>query len=284
VTAVVTSTPRYSGRLRKNPRQSRAKDTRRKLLEAAAQLFADRGVLDTSTNRIASHAGVSIGTLYRYFVDRDEIADVLRRQLIDEIEKSFGTAALAAASLQPADSIAASMRAVASTLATHAGLARALLAESTLQGTGVPEFEPRLRLIVKTYLVHALGRLPEQDLETMAFVISNAGLAICYRLTASDAIDMDYEKVITETAAMIGAWLVQTARSGFERDQYRSQTVAVAGAVVDQDGFPRAEARDAGQAPPGDYSSSNRISCSCSMVANSSVSEAVDHGVDPASA
>ncbi|MGF6883194.1 hypothetical protein ABIA39_005146 [Nocardia sp. GAS34] len=81
----------------------------------------------------------------------------------------------------------------------------------------MPEFEPRLRLIIKTYLVHALGQLSEQELETRAFVISNAGLAICYRLTAGDAIDTDYENVITETAAMIGAWLVQTARSSSHR-------------------------------------------------------------------
>ncbi|WP_454196038.1 TetR/AcrR family transcriptional regulator [Nocardia sp. Marseille-Q1738] len=207
-------------RLRKKPRQSRAKDTRRKLLEAAAQLFAERGVMDTSTNRIAAHAGVSIGTLYRYFANRDEIVDVLRRQLIDELEEDFTVAALVGASLRPADSIAAGMRAVTSRLAVHADLVRALVAESTLQGSSLPEFERRLRRIVKTYLANALGQLPGQDLETMAFVISNAGLATCYRITAGDAIEMDYEKVITETAAMIGTWLVQTARSLEKADRW----------------------------------------------------------------
>ncbi|MFJ2838152.1 TetR/AcrR family transcriptional regulator [Nocardia sp. NPDC087230] len=52
---------------RRQPSQDRAKETRDHILDTAAELFGSHGVAQTSTNRIAAEAGVSIGTLYRYF-------------------------------------------------------------------------------------------------------------------------------------------------------------------------------------------------------------------------
>jgi len=50
--------------------QKRAHDTHRRLLEAAAEVFTQRGYTDTQTADIAERAGVSVGTFYRYFSDK----------------------------------------------------------------------------------------------------------------------------------------------------------------------------------------------------------------------
>ena len=47
---------------------------RRKVLDAAARLFAERGVTDVSMDEIAKAAGVGKGTLYRRFGDRSGLA------------------------------------------------------------------------------------------------------------------------------------------------------------------------------------------------------------------
>lgn len=47
---------------------------RRKVLEAAARLFAERGVEQVSMDEIAAAAGVGKGTLYRRFGDRSGLA------------------------------------------------------------------------------------------------------------------------------------------------------------------------------------------------------------------
>jgi AcrR family transcriptional regulator len=43
------------------------------ILEAAARVFAERGYAGATTNHIAERAGVSIGSLYQYFPNKDAI-------------------------------------------------------------------------------------------------------------------------------------------------------------------------------------------------------------------
>lgn len=58
---------------RKLPKQSRGRETVRAILEAAAQVFAERGMEGTTTNQVAERAGVSIGTLYQYFPNKESL-------------------------------------------------------------------------------------------------------------------------------------------------------------------------------------------------------------------
>ena len=47
------------------------------IIEAAAQVLERRGYQGATTNRIAERAGVSVGTLYQYFNNKDEIFNAL---------------------------------------------------------------------------------------------------------------------------------------------------------------------------------------------------------------
>lgn len=58
---------------RKNPRQKRAVDTIDVIMEATAQVLERNESSGFTTNHIARRAGVSIGTLYRYFPHKKAI-------------------------------------------------------------------------------------------------------------------------------------------------------------------------------------------------------------------
>src|SRR5512140_3383785 len=60
-------------RPRRAPRQHRALDTANAVVEAAAQLLVESGYSRASTNAIAERAGVSIGSLYQYFGDKEDV-------------------------------------------------------------------------------------------------------------------------------------------------------------------------------------------------------------------
>ena len=64
-------------RARKQPTQDRAAKTRQRILDAAAHVFADYGYAAGTTNRIAEQAGLSIGSLYQYFPNKDAVLRAL---------------------------------------------------------------------------------------------------------------------------------------------------------------------------------------------------------------
>ena len=62
---------------RKHPRQARSMATVDAILTAATRILVEDGYAKTTTNRIAEIAGVSIGSLYQYFPNKDAIVDAL---------------------------------------------------------------------------------------------------------------------------------------------------------------------------------------------------------------
>lgn len=82
-----TTMNRKSIAKRKEPNQPRAQLTVASILQAMEELVSDKGYVYASTNRIAERAGVSIGTLYHYFPNREAIA-------LSLYEETCSTAAL----------------------------------------------------------------------------------------------------------------------------------------------------------------------------------------------
>jgi AcrR family transcriptional regulator len=64
-------------RPRKEPRQARARHTVDAIIEATARILEEQGHGGFTTNAVADLAGVSIGTLYQYFSDKDALLGAL---------------------------------------------------------------------------------------------------------------------------------------------------------------------------------------------------------------
>ena len=77
-------------RPRKQPRQSRSRETVHVILRAAAQVFSHRGYAATTTNHVAARAGVSIGSLYEYFPNKDSLLVALLEEHLAEGEAILG--------------------------------------------------------------------------------------------------------------------------------------------------------------------------------------------------
>ena len=66
--------------------------TRRRLLDAAEQVFADLGYHDASIVKITEAAGVSQGTFYLYFSGKQEVFDVLVEDLNTRLRHAMSEA------------------------------------------------------------------------------------------------------------------------------------------------------------------------------------------------
>jgi AcrR family transcriptional regulator len=75
---------------RKLPAQQRSAQTVNAVLEAAARILETQGLAACTTNAVAERAGVSIGSLYQYFPNRDALTVALidreTAQLLADIE------------------------------------------------------------------------------------------------------------------------------------------------------------------------------------------------------
>jgi AcrR family transcriptional regulator len=69
---------------RKQPRQGRSRQMRDDILTAALRVLQREGVLRFTTPRVAEAAGVSVGSLYQYFPNKQALVFALHSQAVEQ--------------------------------------------------------------------------------------------------------------------------------------------------------------------------------------------------------
>jgi len=209
-------------RPRKRPSQARSRETVRAILEGAARVFATHGYAAGTTNRIAEAAGVSIGSLYEYFPNKDALLLALMEAHIAEGEAILTRAgAEVVRSGVPLD--VAIRRFVDAMIEFHARDRRLhrVLFEEAPQPPGVrrrlAEVEDRIAHLVAAFL---RGRpevtTPDTDLAARVLVLAIEGLT--HRLVVHGEGDAIVAHT-TEMVALATAYLTVTRRSAAAPDR-----------------------------------------------------------------
>lgn len=73
---------------RKHPEQDRSRATVGAIVQAAAHVLVKHGYEAFTTNRVAEKAGVSIGSLYQYFPNKDALLVELMKRHVTDIENT----------------------------------------------------------------------------------------------------------------------------------------------------------------------------------------------------
>ncbi|MFG1914094.1 TetR/AcrR family transcriptional regulator [Micromonospora sp. NPDC048898] len=73
-------------------RQARGRQRIADILDAALALFAQNGYEGTSTNAIAARAGISPGSLYQFFPNKEAIAEALSARLLEQMRAAHSSA------------------------------------------------------------------------------------------------------------------------------------------------------------------------------------------------
>src|SRR5687768_14649072 len=74
---------------RKRPRQARSKATVDTILEATTRVLVKQGFDNLSTNAVAAAAGVSIGSLYQYFPNKEALVSALIDRHVEEMNTAI---------------------------------------------------------------------------------------------------------------------------------------------------------------------------------------------------
>lgn len=183
---------------RKRPRQERSKATVDALLEATAQVLVREGYDKTSTNRVAERAGVSVGSVYQYFPNKEalvgELVDRYSRMIMDLVLER-----LVALADEPPEVVApALVRVMVDIKQQDPKLARVLREQIPRVGR-MQRYERQLTDIVEgvtAYLERWRDQLRHEDVAAAAFfAVHTVDAATHAGVTSTPPID---EAVLTE--------------------------------------------------------------------------------------
>jgi AcrR family transcriptional regulator len=159
---------------RKRPIQARSKATHQAIVEAAAQIIAAKGLAGFNTNAVAERAGVSIGSLYQYFPNKDAlmVALIHRSQ-----QAQLQSVALAAASAPPEAGLEAIIRLVVRAAMRHHH-------DDSLLASAIDHEEARLPIedklqdyltkggvMIRELLIHHLPALTEAEVVRAVYTL-----------------------------------------------------------------------------------------------------------------
>jgi AcrR family transcriptional regulator len=185
----------------------RAHETLAVILEAAWLLLQQRGLAGFNTNRIAERAGVSIGTLYGYFPNKQAILVALARRLL-QADRQAVADALEAAAAQGADPVRCIVRVLFQRHRQDAGLRRTLLSAYLGAGLAGDDAE-QVRAQVGHIVSHPGGPLAGRSLtEAQLFVVSRAVLGVARALTEdAEALPVSDQALEDESVRLVRAYL-----------------------------------------------------------------------------
>jgi AcrR family transcriptional regulator len=195
---------------RKTPQQERSKTIFESILEAAAHILSTVGVDKSTTNKIAEMAGVSIGSLYQYFPNKEALVSaILERQfkkhakLIEEkiltLRKQPNTG------LKPEEMVDLLVRTIMETTTKNRKLLRAIGSYTFSLGhlNTIVEGRKHMEKHIRALIVEHLDRTKVSNPEISTYVIINAVAGVIEAIVFDDITEEFQSKLIDETVLLI---------------------------------------------------------------------------------
>lgn len=198
--------------MRKSPKQKRSREMVARLLDATAATIAERGLDNATTNHIAEQAGVSIGSLYQYFPDKEALVEALLEKMGSDASALFRQRA------EEMDFSQVELRDVAG-FAIAYGLnqmrTNPVISELVQNWNRIPinklldPLERFFLVMAQPYFVRRYQDYPVQNLEAKLYVLINSVLftAIHYRVQENPVVrEKQLIKTLTDMIVALLEW------------------------------------------------------------------------------
>ena len=194
---------------RKTPRQARSRATVDALLEATTRVLAEQGYERTTTNRIAQVAGVSVGSLYQYFPNKDAIITGLVDRHVERLRRLFAETLLGVADAPLEVAAGALVHAVVAIHRAHPALNRVVLEQVPRMGLThtVDAFDDFAVQLIAGYMRRRADELRPKNLELAAWVLMRTLQPLVHAAVRQGPERFDDPEFLAETTALIVGYL-----------------------------------------------------------------------------
>lgn len=200
---------------RKAPRQSRSLGTVKAILDATARILVERGFAAVTTNAVAERAGVSVGSLYQYFPNKDALVTALHarhgEQMMAVIQRVLTKAMDATLDDALAGLIEATVEAhrVDSDLHCVLELQLGAMDMATLEDEYVVVMEERIVAL----LARHRGEITAPDLKLAAFMLMHSAHALIHAVVLERPRGVSLKSATQEIVHMMKGYLTQPVRT-----------------------------------------------------------------------
>jgi AcrR family transcriptional regulator len=165
----------------RRPTQRRARQTVDAILDAVARVLKRDGLKAVTTNRIAQVAGVSIGSVYQYFPDKQAIFVALHRRHIDDIDRLVTTTLVENANSSLEDLIRSMVEVITNAHTGDPELYEMMFSEVPHRAEGTKDFTARFHGAFRLALAARAAELGRTgDLDKLVFVVTHMVESLCH--------------------------------------------------------------------------------------------------------
>jgi AcrR family transcriptional regulator len=197
---------------RKSPRQQRSRATVDAILAATARVLVEAGYEHATTNRVAQAAGVSVGSLYQYFPNKEALVLAVVRRHCDEMVELLAHSALDLADAPIEVAVRSYISAMLAVHRVDPALHRVLVQQAMHLGLEhLQELQDASRRIVRVWLERHRGEILPRDLDMAAFVLVTAVESLTHVALIEEPAPVDLDALADEIAALVLRYLVGAA-------------------------------------------------------------------------
>lgn len=194
---------------RKNPRQRRSRELVAAILDATARVLVEDGYAGATTNRIAEVAGVSVGSLYQYFPNKDALVWTLGRAHVEDQLAKLALALAERANGPAPDLIRAVVEAVIASHALDPALHRALSEQLLAIGLHhIADVQAQARAAVRAWLIHRQDELMPCDPDAAAWLLVTSVEGVVHGALLDDPGRLRDPAFSAELVAMVSRYLL----------------------------------------------------------------------------
>jgi len=201
---------------RKLPRQARSKATVDAIIAASAQVLVAHGYEGATTARVAERAGVSIGSLYQYFPNKEALIAALIERHAGEIVSTMQRALDECANGTLQDGIRAIIQAGADAHCIHPALHKILTEQVPRVGklaTAMNTARQIAKMIERFLRAHADELNPARDPALAAIVIETAIESLVHKAVIERRELLADGQIEREVLALIAGYIERPERS-----------------------------------------------------------------------
>ncbi len=196
------------------PRQRRSRAKYDAILRAAIQILSEQGYSQASTVKIAGAAGVSVGTVYAYFPDKDAIFSAYVNERVGEIFAAISQSLVDMRASTLEETVRGVVTASVVFSMNNRKSLNAMVGKipGVYDGSMLQDVMQQLYIMAAAYYDHIGLTDDRREADTMTYTLTNAITGYFVRMVTDEDVPVDKQEMIEELVILIMGYFNERTR------------------------------------------------------------------------